>query len=85
MLSASASAPELEAVVHSGIGAPLPISAVQYLSLSDSCICTGLLDEKDLAADAEPAGTAAQRECFGWGFGELGWRKRKTYLSHAEC
>lgn len=34
MLSASASAPELEAGVHSGIGAPLPITAVQYLSLS---------------------------------------------------
>lgn len=33
MLSPSASAPELEAGVHSGIGAPLPITAVQNLSL----------------------------------------------------
>lgn len=33
MLSPSASAPELEGGVHSGIGAPLPITALQYLSL----------------------------------------------------
>lgn len=45
---------------------------------SDSCICTSLPDEKDLAADAELAGTAAQRACFGWG--ESGWIERERHI-----
>ncbi|TNN47546.1 hypothetical protein EYF80_042267 [Liparis tanakae] len=69
--------------VHSGIDAPLPAAAAAQRSC-DSCICTVPSDGKNLAADGEPAGTAARRACFGRGFGELGWRERKTYLSHAE-
>lgn len=79
VVSICSSSGEQSVRVHSGIHAPLPITVIH----SNSCICKGILDEKDLAA-AEPAGTAAQRACFGRGFGELGWSERKTYLSHTE-